>query len=346
MEVYNMLDASKLAGVSRQTLYVHVKQGRLVVYRDDQDRPGIDLCQIELLYGKAHPSVLRQCQPIRNFKISTQNTEVTSKGETSVNEIVNVFNYGGFNVRTVVQDGEPWFVAKDVCEILEIRNVSDALSKLDNDEKGIVSTDTLGGKQSLSHVSESGLYSLVMGSRKAEAKAFKKWVTSEVLPTIRKTGSYGVAERTIPQNFTEALRLAYEQSVEIDKLQIENKTQQLQLEEVKPKVDLHDSIMELEGLYLVDDVAKMLHFKVQTFRDFCRKEKVFILKNGSPSAAMIDKGYMEVKVTSGFNGINEWVSNVPYFTLEGISVMKRICNKALDIKESGGDYTCLQRNRA
>lgn len=101
-----------------------------------------------------------------------------------------VFDYNSNFVRIIEQNGEPWFVAKDLCQILEIRNVSDALSRLDEDEKDIVSTDTLGGKQNTAIVSESGMYALVLSSRKPEAKPFRKWVTAEVLPSIRKTGQY------------------------------------------------------------------------------------------------------------------------------------------------------------
>ncbi|MGE6964059.1 BRO-N domain-containing protein [Bacillus thuringiensis] len=94
-------------------------------------------------------------------------------------------------VRTVLQGGEPWFVAKDVCDVLSIKNSPDALGKLDSDEKDDVGlTDTIGRKQKTSVINESALYSLIMSSRKPQAKAFKKWVTAEVLPTIRKTGGY------------------------------------------------------------------------------------------------------------------------------------------------------------
>lgn len=87
-------------------------------------------------------------------------------------------------------DGEPWFVARDVCAVLGLGNPSQAASDLDEDEKGISTTDTLGGPQEMLTVSESGLYSLVFRSRKPEAKRFRKWVTAEVLPSLRKTGAY------------------------------------------------------------------------------------------------------------------------------------------------------------
>lgn len=93
-------------------------------------------------------------------------------------------------VRAVVKDGEPWFVAKDVCDALEIGNSRQAVSYLDDDEKGVTTNDTLGGTQQVSIINESGLYSLILRSRKPEAKKFKKWVTAEVLPSIRKHGAY------------------------------------------------------------------------------------------------------------------------------------------------------------
>ena len=108
-----------------------------------------------------------------------------------MNNELQVFNSSEFgNVRVVQVDGEPWFVAADVCRALEISNSRDAVARLDDDEKGVGSTDTLGGKQGMQIINEPGLYTLVLGSRKPEAKTFKRWVTHEVFPAIRKTGSY------------------------------------------------------------------------------------------------------------------------------------------------------------
>ena len=87
-------------------------------------------------------------------------------------------------MRVVERDGAPWFVAADVCKALEIANSRDALTRIDDDEKGVASTDTLGGKQEVAIVNEPGLYSLVLGSRKPEAKVFKCWVMSEILPYV------------------------------------------------------------------------------------------------------------------------------------------------------------------
>jgi prophage antirepressor-like protein len=103
-----------------------------------------------------------------------------------------VFDFNSNQVRTVSIEGQPWFVAKDVCNAVEIANPRDAINKLDEDEKGVVNADTLGGSQEISIISESGMYSLVLKSRKPEAKAFKKWITAVVLPSIRQTGGYQV----------------------------------------------------------------------------------------------------------------------------------------------------------
>lgn len=100
------------------------------------------------------------------------------------------FRFEAREVRTLLIDDQPWFVATDVCQALAIVNTARAMSRLDDDEKGIHSVNTLGGTQNMSTLNESGLYSLILTSRKAEAKRFKKWVTAEVLPAIRKHGRY------------------------------------------------------------------------------------------------------------------------------------------------------------
>lgn len=114
--------------------------------------------------------------------------------ESSISCALEQFQNDKFGtVRVVMRNNDPWFVAKDIAECLEISNVSDACSRLDDDEKAIGKADTLGGSQDLLIISESGLYTLIMRSNKPEAKQFRKWVTSEVLPSIRKTGKYSLS---------------------------------------------------------------------------------------------------------------------------------------------------------
>ena len=99
------------------------------------------------------------------------------------------------SIRTVIRDGEVWFVGKDVAEALGYANARDAINKhVDSEDKGVAKCDTLGGAQELTVINESGLYSLSLGSKLESAKRFKRWVTSEVLPAIRKTGSYDMDE--------------------------------------------------------------------------------------------------------------------------------------------------------
>jgi len=116
---------------------------------------------------------------------------MNSQGSTAIQAFV--FPRTKHKVRVIIdKHGKPWWVAKDVCEALSIANSRDALSRLDDDEKDdVVLTDAIGRPQNTAVVNESGLYALIFNSRKPEAKAFQKWVTSEVLPSIRKTGSYG-----------------------------------------------------------------------------------------------------------------------------------------------------------
>lgn len=100
-----------------------------------------------------------------------------------------VFDFRGQSVRTVIRDREPWLVAKDVCDVLGLGNPRTSLALLEDDEKGVHSMDTPGGSQEMTIVSEAGLYSLILRSRKPEAKEFKRWVTHEVLPALRKHGA-------------------------------------------------------------------------------------------------------------------------------------------------------------
>lgn len=103
---------------------------------------------------------------------------------------LSVFNFESHEIRFVGTADSPWWVAADICKVLAIANVSDAIDKLDDDEKLLSSLTTSGQKRDVLCINESGLYSLVLTSRKPQAKRFKKWLTSEVIPAIRKTGTY------------------------------------------------------------------------------------------------------------------------------------------------------------
>ena len=123
---------------------------------------------------------------------------------------IQIFNYRSNEVRTVEMGGEPWFVLKDVCNILGISKYRDTAARLDADERGSVEVDTLGGTQQVIAVNESGLYHVILRSDKPEAAPFRKWVTSEVLPSIRKNGGYiaGQEQLTPEELMAKALLVA------------------------------------------------------------------------------------------------------------------------------------------
>ena len=183
------------------------------------------------------------------------------------NNKMQVFSSEQFgNVRVVERDGEPWFVAADVCKALEIANNRDALTRIDDDEKGVALADTLGGKQEVTIVNEPGLYSLVLGSRKPEAKVFKRWVTHEVIPTIRKTGGYVQAgreeefiERYFPAFSDETkLIMVKDLRAQVLALKADNAKQQAQLAEQQPKVEFADHVADSKTLLTVSAFAKIV----------------------------------------------------------------------------------------
>ncbi|MER1249808.1 Bro-N domain-containing protein [Bacillus sp. C10(2022)] len=132
-----------------------------------------------------------------------------------MDQLQKVFNYQEQQVRTVVKDGEPWFVAKDVCDVLGITDARKSVNLLDEDERNSVPvTDSIGRNQETFIINEPGLYSLILRSRKPEAKQFKRWITHEVIPTIRKTGSYQMEQ---PKTPLEVLQGTINQLVEHDK---------------------------------------------------------------------------------------------------------------------------------
>lgn len=176
----------------------------------------------------------------------------------------NVFSFQEKQVRVVVKDGEPWFVARDVCAILEIGNTSQALVRLDDDEKGVISTDTPGGVQEMAAVNESGLYELVLGSKKQEAKEFKRWIKREVLPSIRKTGAYAVSEnKVVPlserQALIQSLKLTAELAEEVEEVKTIAQTHSQKIIELEQKVDEQITIDHGEQRALQKAVARRVY---------------------------------------------------------------------------------------
>lgn len=154
-----------------------------------------------------------------------------------------LFNYSGQEVRTFILDDEPHFAAPDVCRILEVSNPSQAMTRLDEDERTLISNEG----RDLNVVTESGLYSLILGSRKAEAKAFKRWITHEVLPAIRKTGSY----TAMPQTYSEALR---ELAANVEAKELA----EARAKELEVPAKAWGVMVAAGGDYAVDEAAKIL----------------------------------------------------------------------------------------
>lgn len=215
---------------------------------------------------------------------------------------ITAFHHQDFGqVRSLMQGGHPWFVAADVCRALDLGNTAMALSRLDADEKGVNSIDTPGGSQELLTINEPGLYALVLGSRKPEARAFKRWITHEVLPSIRQHGFYGtdIAIETMLADPDTAIRMltAYQQ---------ERKARHaLEAQAVinEPKVLFADSVAASRHSILVGELAKLLKqngVSVGQNRlfEWLRRDG-FLMKYGEsrnmPTQYAMENGWMEIK---------------------------------------------------
>jgi prophage antirepressor-like protein len=178
-----------------------------------------------------------------------------------MNELQKVFNYGKNEIRIFIENGEPWFAAKDACEVLEIQNTTDALKRLDNDEVTRFNLGGLSGETNF--INEPGLYSLILGSRKPEAKQFKRWITHEVLPMIRKTGGYVSNEEMFIHTYLphadDQTKLMFRATLETVRKQNE------QLAVMQPKADYFDRLVDRNLLTNFRDTAKELELGERTF---------------------------------------------------------------------------------
>lgn len=201
-----------------------------------------------------------------------------------MNELARVFNYQGRQVRALIKDGEPWWVAKDVCDVLDIG--TEQLRRLDDDEK-----QTLQGKESLlpltqdpnitqlALVNEAGLYNLILGSRKPEAKDFKRWVTHEVIPQIRKTGAYSLDPRKLLATAViEAQKIIEEQDKKI--------------KEMLPKAEFYDAVAGSKDAIDIGSAAKVLDMGIGRNKLFeILRNKGVLMSNNIPYQKYIDCGY-------------------------------------------------------
>ncbi|MES5834168.1 MULTISPECIES: BRO family protein [Bacillus cereus group] len=190
-----------------------------------------------------------------------------------------VFDNGLGELRVTEKDNQVWFVAKDVCDVLEIQNTSDALKRLDEDERA---SFNLGRQGNANVINESGLYSLILASRKPQAKAFKKWITSEVLPSIRRDGGYMVTHEEESEEDLMARALILAQKT------LQRKTEKLkqverQLIEQAPAIEYHDKVLSIEGFMTIDETAKELGLRSAQQLNQMLKDKGVIKRSGRGS---------------------------------------------------------------
>ncbi len=189
-------------------------------------------------------------------------------------------------IRTIIIDNEPWFVGKDVAEALGYSNTRDALANHieEEDKNTVVISDGKRGNPNQIAINESGLYSLILSSKLPNAKKFKHWVTSEVLPLIRKTGSYH-----LPSTYKEALIQLVAQVEENERLQLENN-------ELKPKAEFFDAVADSKTAISMNEAAKVLAIKGygrNNLFEFLRKEEI-LDKYNVPYQRYVDCGWFRV----------------------------------------------------
>lgn len=238
--------------------------------------------------------------------------------DTSLAEI-QVFENSEFgNVRTVVINGEPWFVGKDIAGILGFSNSRKAIADhVDDEDKGVTNCYTPGGKQNVTIINESGLYSLILGSKLESAKKFKHWVTSEVLPSIRKTGGYNV-----PKTYAEALQIAANQAK-----QIEEKNRQIA--QMKPSADSWETyagdMKQRSKEKSFRDVAKLLGLTPQKALIKWFFDNGYIMRGGDGWTATqrgIESGMLVNRIITAQNGHAGEQCKVTTFGMMKLSYLK------------------------
>lgn len=194
-------------------------------------------------------------------------------------ENLQVFKYGNNDVRTAEMNGEPWFVLKDVCKALGIAKYRDVADRLDADERAPIRVDTLGGAQEMTCINESGLYNVILRSDKPEAKPFRKWVTAEVLPAIRKNGGYIAGQETMTdaELMSQALLVAQKtleaRTKRLEELAAANKQLESENAEMSGKAQYFDAVIDRNLLTNFRTFASELHIKQTVLVQFLLDKK-------------------------------------------------------------------------
>ncbi|MCM3150295.1 BRO family protein [Bacillus pumilus] len=210
-----------------------------------------------------------------------------------MNQLQQIFNYQNQEVRTVIQDGQPFFIGKDVAGILGYSNPRKALiDHVDEDDKdGVTIRDAIGRQQTMTAINESGLYSLILSSKMPDAKKFKRWVTSEILPAIRQTGQYGG-----PKALTER-----EQRIESLKLLLETSQRQ---DEMSKKISTHEKkILELNTK--VDEQITLDHGEQRRIQKAVASRVYSFTEDGSERKRLFSELHREIKDRFGVSSYKD-----------------------------------------
>lgn len=227
-----------------------------------------------------------------------------------MSEALQVFEFEQQRVRTVLIDGELWFVAKDVAEILDYEwKGGGTIRHIPDEWKGVYSVQTPSGTQSMAVLSEQGLYFFLARSDKPKALPFQKWLARDVVPSIRKTGSYSTVPQ-LPQDYISALKALVVS--EEEKLVLAEAKAQLETKIVAdaPKVEGYEIFLSADAAVSLDDLAKTLGYKPRQFRDHLKKIGV-LMSNGKPYAQYANKHWFRlIQVDIGTNGHTWFVQQV------------------------------------
>lgn len=213
-------------------------------------------------------------------------------------QIIKIFENEKFGqIRTITKDGEPWFVLADVCRALEIRNSRMVAGRLDRDELMSVKLTSGGQRREMTVINESGLYAVIIRSDKPQAQSFRKWLTSEVIPTIRRTGGYVSNEEMFIENYLPFLDEPYRDLFRLQMTAIEKLNERIRHDQ--PLVEFANQVAETDNLIDMNAMAKLAadeHFKIGRTRLFrWLKYMGILMSNNLPYQQFIDRGYFAVK---------------------------------------------------
>ena len=245
-----------------------------------------------------------------------------------------IFTYNSNEVRTVEMNGEPWFVLKDVCGVLSIGNAADVYARLDEDEKGVAQVDTLGGHQKMSIVNESGLYNVILRSDKPEAKPFRKWITSEVLPSIRKHGAYMTPEtlQAAILNPDTMIQLCQQLKAEQDKnaaLTAANSQLTVDKQIMAPKAAYFDELVDRNLLTSFRETSKQLDVKEKVLIQFLLDKKYIYRDKKGKLMPYAEKNNGLFEVKECFNEKTQWSGTQTMVTPKGRETFRLLCLKAI-----------------